>query len=59
LCINVYRNTSDDTIEQAQKVLTLGTESSNMIKGIKSVFDASVEGLDHRTSSMDTCDVNK
>lgn len=33
-------------MEEAQKVLTLATESTNMLKGIKSVFESSVEFYD-------------
>jgi hypothetical protein len=33
-------------MEDAQKVLTLATESTNMLKGIQSVFESSVEFYD-------------
>lgn len=33
-------------MEEAQKVLTLATESTNMLKGIQSVFESSVEFYD-------------
>lgn len=40
-------------MEEAQKVLTLATESTNMLKGIQSVIESSVEFYDLEQGDMD------